>query len=186
MKLTKAVAMAILNSRCANDTDEIELPDNFISGTPNTTPASQPTPQPEPKQILGEGWLREDGTIDTSKIADENLAKELSKLNSQATQKTNDEIVNTAISEQLKGMKLKVKPETIEKLLDRSGISVVNNRAVGVTEAFEALKKSDAGLFASSKTSPVEEGFEPSNGGKTDFSKMSDLELVELAMAQAE
>lgn len=116
--------------------------------------------------IIEDGCYDEStGKIDISKIKDPNVANLISKLMAKDAAKEEAQLINSEIKSSLTKLRLSIKPETAEKLLDKSGIKIVNGKVYGVEEAIESLKKSDEALFIDAKkqSSPVNQGFSPVN-----------------------
>lgn len=129
------------------------------------------------------GWFNpETMTFDISKVSDD--AKPYIQSVIDAIQTNNNNLaIEKAINEQINKAGINVSTETFRKCLDTSNIKVgTDGKVTGVTEAFEALRKSDANLFkvASKESNPLNEGFSPVERKGT----LTEDEIINMAYGQ--
>lgn len=116
--------------------------------------------------VFNEGWFNpQTMTFDPSKISDEATRNALQTVADAIRENNNALAIERAINDQIARSNIAVSPETFRRCLNTEGIKVgTDGKVTGVTEAFEALRKSDAKLFIDSKeNSPLNEGFSPVN-----------------------
>ena len=204
MKLSKAVLQAWLNAKAKEDTDEIDVPDELLTGAAQTqketnktadellaTLLAQQTQQQtqtqqkeEPKPIFAEGF--DVDKPDVSKINDPEVKKMFETLLANQEATNNSKLIEEAIDLEMKNYNIKVKPETIKSLLNREGITVKDGKVEGVKQCFDSLAKNDTSLFGKYQkvTSPLDENFSPINKGGD--GQMSEEELINMAYGQEE
>lgn len=115
------------------------------------------------------------GLFSLEGIENEELKEVLKLANNNVRAKENSQLIAKAIDTKIGSIKLAdgISSDVILAVLDRSNIKVTDGKVSGVDEAFEALQKSNTGLFKpdgkEDSSSPILEGFNPvqNNLGRT-------------------
>ena len=115
------------------------------------------------------------GLFSLDNIENEELKAVLKLANNTVIANANSALIAKAIDDKIANIKIAdgISKDVLLAVLDRSGIKVTDGKVSGVDEAFEALQKSNIGLFKSDGkediSSPILEGFNPvqNNLGRT-------------------
>lgn len=114
--------------------------------------------------IFEEGWYDEtSGKIDTSKIKNPEVLAAIQKLDGRYSQERDARAISDALKAELSNYSIRVSENTLEKMLDMSGIKVKDGKVTGIKEALDALKQSEPGIFKNkdNEDNPLNEGFNP-------------------------
>lgn len=114
--------------------------------------------------IFEEGWYDEtSGKIDTSKIKNPEVLAAIQKLEGRYSQERDARAISDALRGELSNYSIRVSENTLEKMLDMSGIKVKDGKVTGIKEALDALKQSEPGIFKNkdNEDNPLNEGFNP-------------------------
>lgn len=114
--------------------------------------------------IFEEGWYDEtSGKIDTSKIKNPEVLAAIQKLEGRYSQERDARAISDALKAELSNYPIRVSENTLEKMLDMSGIKVKDGKVTGIKEALDALKQSEPGIFKNkdNEDNPLNEGFNP-------------------------
>ena len=114
--------------------------------------------------IFEEGWYDEtSGKIDTSKIKNPEVLAAIQKLEGRYSQERDARAISDALKDELSNYSIRVSENTLEKMLDMSGIKVKDGKVTGIKEALDALKQSEPGIFKNkdNEDNPLNEGFNP-------------------------
>lgn len=114
--------------------------------------------------IFEEGWYDEtSGKIDTSKIKNPEVLAAIQKLEGRYSQERDARAISDALKAELSNYSIRVSENTLEKMLDMSGIKVKDGKVTGIKEALDALKQSEPGIFKNkdNEDNPLNEGFNP-------------------------
>lgn len=105
--------------------------------------------------------------FETKGVKDEGLKALFEKVNAAVDNREKSYKINTAIDNKLSTVKIRngITADAVKTLLDKTNITLnEKGEVVGLDEAFDALTKSQAGLFVqrqSSESNPILEGFAP-------------------------
>lgn len=152
--------------------------------TSEVPPSNEPAPEvKEVKQVLPK-YDSKTGLFDLSGVEDGELKDLLKTANANTKAKAEQKIIEDAVSAKLGTLKIAkgISTDAVSKLLDRTGIKVVDGKAVGVDEAFDTLKGANAGLFVSEskeKSNPMLEGFNPQNN--IGANALDEASIIEMA-----
>lgn len=115
--------------------------------------------------VFNDGWFdKKTMTFDLSKINDEDTKAALQSVADAMVENNNNLAIEKAINSEIRKAGLNVSVDTFRRCLDTSGVKVgTDGKVTGVTEAFEALRKSDPKLFKqiNKESNPLNEGFSP-------------------------
>lgn len=143
----------------------------------NTNSSQENNTRENIKEKLNIKYDTNTGLFDLNSVDNEQLKEVLKLANNTVKNNSNKLIIDKAISKKLGTVKLNkgITNDLILKALDMSNIKVVDGQAKGIDEAFEALSKSQSGLFKSDKedSNPMMEGFSPVNNNIQDYSNLS-------------
>lgn len=133
---------------------------------------------------FGDGWFnRETMTFDLSKISDEATKAALQSV-ADAMKANNENLaIERAINDQIAKAGINVSNETFKKVLNTENIKVgTDGKVIGITEAFEALRKSEPSFFKepSKESNPLNEGFSPVEKKGT----LTEDEIINMAYGQ--
>ena len=116
--------------------------------------------------VLENGWYDEKtGKIDVTKVKDEHVLEALNMLNNKITSTKEQSMVSNAINEAVSKLQLSISADMFKKLIDTSAIKVKDGSVVGLTEAIDAIKTAEPGIFKGetkkAENNPLNQGFDP-------------------------
>lgn len=157
--------------------DTVDNDDNQVDTSVNNNTDADNKEEPA-MDIFENGWYDEtSGRVDMSKIKNPEVLSAIQRLENRYAQERDARAISDSLRAELGNYSLRVSEDTLEKMLDKSGIKVKDGKVTGVKEALEALKKSEPGIFIDKEkeSNPLNEGFNPvekkSNGEPGSFSE---------------
>lgn len=120
----------------------------------------------ETMSVLESGWYdAKTGKIDTTKVKDETVLEALNMLNNNINSTKEEFMVTNAVNEAVSKMQLSISTDMFKKLIDTSNIKVKDGKVVGLTEALDAVKTAEPGIFKGeqkkAENNPLNQGFDP-------------------------
>ena len=138
--------------KTTNDAEEIKNDDDEINNDDNVVENVDVVKDRELNLILGDGWLKENGDVDLSKILDEGLKGYIEKLHKQL-----DDINQEMLKELIKGEARSQGAVEIDDILRFIDISKIQKE--DIAKSVSTLKKDKGYLF----TDATNKGFNPSS-----------------------
>lgn len=116
--------------------------------------------------VLETGWYdAKTGKIDTTKVKDPAVLEALNMLSGNIDATKEQFMVSNAINEAVGKLQLSISTDMFKKLVDTSSIKVKEGKVVGLTEALDAVKTAEPGIFKGetkkTENNPLNQGFDP-------------------------
>ena len=116
--------------------------------------------------VLENGWYdAKTGKIDVTKVKDETVLEALNMLNGNISATKEEFMVSNAINEAVGKLQLSISTDMFKKLIDTSNVKVKDGKVVGLTEALDAVKTAEPGIFKGeqkkTENNPLNQGFDP-------------------------
>lgn len=150
-----------------NDDDDIEI--DTTDPIPKKESKPEPVKQPEPKAPYEEGFYV-DGKFNLNKINDKAFKDAISDYLKINQAKDNQRLIDDAYQAELKTRKLGISESTFKKVIDLSGVKVIDGKVTGMKEAFDALNN-ETGIYKKA-SNPIYEGFNPVDNKSAEQSTM--------------
>lgn len=116
-------------------------------------------------KVFEAGWYNnETGSIDFSKIKNEEVLNAIQLLNDKYVKEKETRLINDSLNDELKNYSITVSKDTFRKVLDMKDVKVdKDGKVVGIKDAIEALKAIEPGFFLDKEkqSNTINEGFNP-------------------------